>query len=224
MNQDAAAAGSGEERILHAAIELFGQRGVAATSLKAIAAHAGVSQALIIHHYGSKDALRTACDVHVAELLRETKTEQVAQGAGLNPVLALAAIEEYQPAMRYLARTLTDGSPHANSLIDDMVADAQVYTADAVDQGLVRPSTDPAARVAVLTLMGMGTLVLHEHLRRLIGEDLIGSDGPPLRYINAVMELFTDGFFTEGAYTELRQYASQNAPAPPPAAPNEDRP
>src|SRR5699024_8836657 len=176
----------GAERILHAALDLFGQQGVSATSLKAIAASAGVSQALIIHHYGSKDSLRTACDVHVAELLRETKIEQIAQGSQLNPVLALAAVEEYQPAMRYLARTLTDGSPHANALIDDMVADAELYTADAVEQGHVKPSADSAARIAVLTLMGMGTLVLHEHLQRLIGEDLIAGDGPPLRYINTV--------------------------------------
>src|SRR5690625_752779 len=84
----------GAERILHAALDLFGQQGVSATSLKAIAASAGVSQALIIHHYGSKDSLRTACDVHVAELLRETKIEQIAQGSQLNPVLALAAVEE----------------------------------------------------------------------------------------------------------------------------------
>ena len=53
-------------RIRDAAIEQFGQHGFG-VGLRAIAKAAGVSAALVIHHFGSKDGLRKACDDYVAE-------------------------------------------------------------------------------------------------------------------------------------------------------------
>ena len=47
-------------RIRDAAIRRFARDGVAATSLKAIAADAGVSPPLVVHHFGSKAGLREA--------------------------------------------------------------------------------------------------------------------------------------------------------------------
>ncbi|NLG21793.1 MAG: helix-turn-helix transcriptional regulator, partial [Actinomycetales bacterium] len=57
---------TGSQRILEAAINLFGRNGVKGTSMRAIAEEAGVSQALVVHHFGSKDGLQRACDHHVA--------------------------------------------------------------------------------------------------------------------------------------------------------------
>lgn len=190
----------GAARILAAAVEIFGERGVAGTSLKAIAARAGVSPALILHHYGSKDGLRAACDEWVAATLRTTKSDAVARGASLDPIAVAASYEEYRPVIRYLARTLTDGSPHVNDLLDELVADAEAYTAEAEAAGLMRPSADPRARVALLMIWSMGGLVLHEHLERLLGVDLLGGEGYPTRYVRAVMEIYSHGVFTEGTY------------------------
>ena len=116
------AVGGGAERILQAAIALFGENGVNGTSLKAIAARAGGSPALILHHYGSKEGLRTACDQWVATSLRTIKTEAIAEGRNLDPLAVASSFEEHRPMMRYLARTLTDGSPHVNELVDELVA------------------------------------------------------------------------------------------------------
>ena len=55
---------SAADRILDAALDLFGAQGFSGTSIKAVAQQAGVSPALVIHHFGSKDALRAACDDH----------------------------------------------------------------------------------------------------------------------------------------------------------------
>ena len=44
-------------RIRDAAIECFARQGFA-VSVRAIAAHAGVSPGLVIHHFGSKAGLR----------------------------------------------------------------------------------------------------------------------------------------------------------------------
>lgn len=196
-------AGGGAGRILEAAVELFGQNGVNATSLKSIAARAKVSPALILHHFGSKDALRTACDECVATVLRTTKTSSVRQ-PNLDLFAVASMYEEYRPMIRYLARTLNDGSPYVNDLIDEMVADAEAYSAEAERSGLMKPSADPKARIALLMIWSMGGVVLHEHLERLLGVDLLGSQGYPTRYVRAVMELYSQGVFTENAFAELR--------------------
>lgn len=191
---------TGAERILAAAIAEFGDRGVRGASLKAIAARAGVSPALILHHYGSKDGLRTACDQWVAASMRVLKTDAVAEGTSLDPMAAASLYEKHFPMMRYLVRTLTDGSPHVNDLLDEMVAGAEAYSAQAEEAGLMRRSADPRARAALLTVWSLGGLVLHDHLERLIGVDLLGGKGYPARYVRAVMEIYGHGVFTEGAY------------------------
>ncbi|MFD0204347.1 MULTISPECIES: TetR/AcrR family transcriptional regulator [Saccharothrix] len=52
-------------RIRDAALARFGADGVAGASMRAIAADAGVSPALVVHHFGSKEGLRQACDEYV---------------------------------------------------------------------------------------------------------------------------------------------------------------
>ena len=56
---DSPAPGSGSSRaaILHAARRLFGERGYAATTIREVAAEAGVSPALVMKCCGSKERL-----------------------------------------------------------------------------------------------------------------------------------------------------------------------
>jgi AcrR family transcriptional regulator len=115
-------------RIRDAAIACFADAGVAATPVRTIAAAADVSPALVIHHFGSKDALRVACDQHVAALVRQGKQEAMHAGPDLDPVGALRRQRAGPPVLAYLARTLVDGSPHVADLLDELVADAVEYT------------------------------------------------------------------------------------------------
>ena len=48
-------------RIIDAAIDQFGRHGFD-TGLGAVAEAANVSQVLVLHHFGSKEGLRKACD------------------------------------------------------------------------------------------------------------------------------------------------------------------
>ena len=63
-------------RIRDSAIEQWGQHGFN-VGLRAIAEAAGVSAALVIHHFGSKDGLRKACDDYIAEEVRTAKSESL---------------------------------------------------------------------------------------------------------------------------------------------------
>jgi AcrR family transcriptional regulator len=62
--------------LLEAARELFTERGFDATTVRDIAARAGVNQALLFRYYGSKDALfNAAMDAPGFQLLTETPPE-----------------------------------------------------------------------------------------------------------------------------------------------------
>ena len=52
--------------IREVAMRLFADRGAAAVTVREIAAAAGVSPGLVMHHYGSKDGLRDAVDRRAA--------------------------------------------------------------------------------------------------------------------------------------------------------------
>ena len=70
-------------RIRDAAIEQFGEHGFG-IGVRAIAKAAGVSAALVIHHFGSKDGLRKACDDYIAETIRTGKSEAM-QSPAIRP-------------------------------------------------------------------------------------------------------------------------------------------
>ncbi len=196
---------SGRRRILDAAIVEFAERGVAATSLKVIAQRADVSQALIVHHFGSKEALRRACDGHVAAAIREHKRKALGQGSGFDPIAALRDVEEQRPLLQYLARTLGDGQPEVAALVDEMIDDAVGYMAEGERSGLVKPSENPRARAAILVLWSLGLLMMHEHVDRHLGVDLLTATTPEMTaYILPAIELLSSGVLTEDMYVQVK--------------------
>ena len=170
-----------------------------------------MSPALVIHHFGSMEQLRTECDHVVAAEIRHLKTAAVAEGAGLD---ILGALRESQagPLAAYLAAVLTEDSPAVAQLVDEMVADAQAYTEQMVAAGMVRPSDDPRGRAAVLTVWALGALVLHQHLRRLLGVDPtdpdFGRTPASAAYIGPVWEIYGSGLMTEDFAARARDAVS----------------
>src|SRR5674476_1121889 len=57
---------STKARIRDAAIDCVAEHGVAATPARRVAAAAGVSTGLVIHHFGPMEGLRSECDEYVA--------------------------------------------------------------------------------------------------------------------------------------------------------------
>lgn len=197
---------SGAQRILEAAINLFGRTGVKGTSLKVVAAEAGVSPALVIHHFGSKDGLQRACDRHVAAVVRANKQSTLTHGPQLDPFHTLRQLEQSQPLLRYLARSLTEGGEHTAALVDEFVADAEDYMRAGEEAGYLKPSTTPRERTITLVIWSLGALAMHEHVRRLLGVDFLDGDAPPESlgpYLRPMLELFTQGLMQEGAFDQM---------------------
>jgi AcrR family transcriptional regulator len=147
-------------RIRDAAIEQFGERGFD-VGLRAIADAAGVSAALVIHHFGSKEGLRKACDDYIAEEIRSGKSEAMQTTDPATWFAQLAEIESYAPLMAYLVRSMQTGGELAKALWQKMIDDAEAYLDDGVRTGLLKPSRDPRARAKYLSMTGGGGFLLY---------------------------------------------------------------
>jgi AcrR family transcriptional regulator len=147
-------------RIRDAAIEQFGERGFD-VGLRAIADAAGVSAALVIHHFGSKEGLRKACDDYIAEEIRSGKSEAMQTTDPATWFAQLAEIESYAPLMAYLVRSMQNGGDLAKALWQKMTDDAEAYLDDGVRTGLLKPSRDPRARAKYLSMTGGGGFLLY---------------------------------------------------------------
>ncbi|MEB3068786.1 TetR/AcrR family transcriptional regulator [[Mycobacterium] vasticus] len=147
-------------RIRDAAIEQFGKHGLG-VGLRAIAEAAGVSAALVIHHFGSKDGLRKACDDYVAETIKIGKTEAMRSADPATWFAQLAEIETYAPLMTYLVRSMQDGGDLARTMWRQMIANAEEYLDEGVRAGTLRPSRNPQARARYLAMTGGGAFLLY---------------------------------------------------------------
>lgn len=193
----------GAERIRDAAIDLYGRHGFSAVTLKDIAAAAGVSAPLVIHHFGSTAGLREACDKHVAAAVRRSKEESVGLGhLPRNYVMELMHSQKY--LLLYIFRAFAAGGEETDRLFDQMVDDSLAYTAAGEELGLVHPSPDPRRRAVVMLAQSFGALLLHRQIKRHLGVDPV--NGPPedlAPYMEALVELYTQPLLNAEVYRNL---------------------
>ena len=161
-------------RIRDAALAEFATRGVAGATIRGIAERAGVSPALVQHHFGTKDGLRAACDAHVLEYLTGEAEEGIERGRIGDPAFIASIHRSAPPLLRYLARAMVDGSPAAATVFDDVVALTERYLVDRSGE------SDAHTRAVVFAAMRLGLTVLHEHVSRGLGTEAFGSEGAAL--------------------------------------------
>src|ERR1700736_2463003 len=147
-------------RIRDAAIEQWGQHGLS-VGLRAIAEPAGVSAALVIHHFGSKEGLRKACDDYIAEEVRSAKSESLRSADPATWFAQMAEIESYAPMMRYLVRSMQSGTELAKTFWRRVLENAEEYLEEGVRAGTLKPSRDPKARAKYLAMSGGGGFLLY---------------------------------------------------------------
>lgn len=209
-------------RVRDAAIDLIAAGGVEALTARAVAERAGVSPGSVINNFGSMQGLRHACDEHVVALIRQRKADAMAAGMSFDLVGSLREADMGRLSA-YLAAVMAEDSPAVAALVDEMVADAVAYSATGVQSGMLRPTDDPRGRAVILTLSGLGTLVMHRHLSRLLGVDLIaGGAGPEslAAYIRPLYEFYAGGLFTEEFSARATAALGDLAPGQPGAAPD----
>jgi AcrR family transcriptional regulator len=178
-------------RIRDAALRLFAERGVEGATIRDIAREAGVSGGLVRHHFGSKDDLRAACDRYVLDRMMEIKEQAVLEGRIGNPSFVLAAQPAMLPLVKYLARSILDGSAAAEAMFDQMVDLAEEWLSGH-HEGQIR---DPRAYSALLIAMELGCLVTGTQLSRALGADIFTPEGN-LRLMRARVDFYSQPLLT----------------------------
>ncbi|HUE35497.1 MAG TPA: TetR family transcriptional regulator [Mycobacterium sp.] len=183
-------------RIRDAAIERFGQQGFD-VGLRTIAEAAGVSAALVIHHFGSKDGLRRACDDYIAEEIRSGKSEAMRSTDPATWFAQMAEIESYAPLMAYLVRSMQTGGELAKTLWQKMIDDAEAYLDDGVRTGLLKPSRDPRARAKYLSITGGGGFLLYLQMHETPTDLRAVLRDYAREMVLPALEIYTDGLMVD---------------------------
>ncbi|ORB26597.1 TetR/AcrR family transcriptional regulator [Mycolicibacterium parafortuitum] len=194
-------------RIRDAAIDLFGRDGFS-VSVRAIAAAADVSPGLVIHHFGSKEGLRKACDTFIAETVLASKQESIRSSDPATWFAAMAEIEDYAPMMAYLVRSMQNGGELSKMLWRTMIENTELYIEEGVRAGTIKPSVDPEARARFLALAGGGGFLLYLQLHESTDLKVVLHDYAEQMILPA-LELYTQGLMADS--TMYDAFAAQRA-------------
>ena len=167
--------------IRNAALRLFAERGPDAVTVREIATQAGVSPALVLHHFGSKDGLRAEVDAFAAHafdaILEAMPTEELAElltGGSPKGSLAEAFARGFPPGSplpAYLRRLLLTNDPAGAALFGRWYAATRRLLDMLVEMGVARPSEDPDVRAAFFLVNDLALIVLRNQIAVAIGAD-----------------------------------------------------
>jgi AcrR family transcriptional regulator len=165
------------------ALRLFAEHGPDAVSVRQIAAAAGISPGLVIHHFGSKDGLREAVDAHVLAMFG-AMLEELTTGDLYDPSAAgslAEAVVRYlppdSPVPGYLRRLLLDGGDPGRELFRRLYAGSRTALDVMSEAGLADRGADPAVRAAILMSNDLAVLLLREPLAEVLGADPLSAAG-----------------------------------------------
>lgn len=187
---------SAADRIRLVAMGMFADVGFEGASIRRIATAAGVSPALVMHHYGSKETLRAACDEYARSATRESLGRIVSLMSGGQPAPAAVFDEPAPTLLAYVARAVVDGTPAGDRLMDDVVSAVLAVQDQSVADGVLADTDDRVMRAVLLTLYDLAPVILARHVERLTGSDPHSPDGVA-RITRAAMSLYAAPLFVE---------------------------
>lgn len=214
-----------EARIRHAAVELFGQRGIRATTIRDVADSAGVSAALVIHHFGTKDGLRAACDEWVLSRIVAEKSSAIDGNLRDGMASAFAHLSNFTGLASYIGASLTEGGPGADRLFDRICDVSDEMLTDGTLA--VRPMADREATIAMVVAYSTGAAILGRQIARRLGGTELYDPQVYARYGMAALELFTHGLLADDSILRAMKESIASAliaDPDPPAQPSETAP
>jgi TetR/AcrR family transcriptional regulator, regulator of cefoperazone and chloramphenicol sensitivity len=181
------------------ALRLFAEQGPDLVTVRQIAAAAGVSPGLVIHHFGSKERLREAVDAHVVgifdAMLDEMGSGDWREGLGTSfPEGVMRRLPSGSPVPTYLRRLLLAGSPAAAQLFRRLYAVSRAWVDRATELGILSQSGDMTVRTAFLLINDLAVLLLREHLADVLGVDPLSPEGL-VRWAEEIVAVYRDGIF-----------------------------
>jgi AcrR family transcriptional regulator len=196
--------------IRNAALRLFGERGHDAVTVREIAVAAGVSAALVVHHFGSKEGLRAAVDGYAAQAFdglfsmdERDLAAALTGGGGVSVAEMFArAFPHGSPLPAYLRRLLLVNDPAGAALFGRWHALTRRLLDSMTEIGVARPAEDPAVRAAFLLANDLAVILLRNHIAAAIGVDPLTPEGIT-RWAAEVATVYTKGAFTAAPGEEV---------------------
>jgi AcrR family transcriptional regulator len=190
--------------IRNAALRLFAERGPDAVTLREIATQAGVSPALVVHHFGSKDGLRAEVDTFAArafdaifESLPADELAELLVGGATRGSLAEAFARGFPPGSplpAYLRRLLLTNDPAGAALFGRWYAATRRLLDMMVEMGVARPSEDPDVRAAFFLVNDLALILLRNQIAVAIGADPLTPEGMD-RWAREASIVYAEGAF-----------------------------
>lgn len=192
---------SAREPIIRAAFRVFGEGGIEATSLREVARAAGVSPALIVHHFGGKEGLVAAVD---EAALREfgaawRGADDAEPGEGRDLLRERATqtarvMAEMPEVCRHLGRALVEGTVGSAALFRTMVDAGREEIDSLAEAGALRPDADREWATLQHFFLIWAPLSFMPLLRDALGEDLLAPDQLD-RWVDANVALLEGGLY-----------------------------
>ncbi|MFE3228605.1 TetR/AcrR family transcriptional regulator [Nocardia sp. NPDC059228] len=176
-------------RIRNAAMDLYAEFGEERTSMRAIAAAAGVTVGLLVHHFKTKDGIRDAVEQLVVDYFAQAIERVPASGTPRDSASARdAAVEEMlksNPAVvNYLRRALLDPTGQNGQLLERLTDLTRTELTKARDAGLVSPHRRDSTQIIDIMVRQLGQLFLQPMIDtmwdQVSGPDESGAEKPVL--------------------------------------------
>jgi AcrR family transcriptional regulator len=186
------------ERIRDAALKSFATQGSSGTSLRAVAAAAGVSLGLVQHHFATKAGLIKAVDDHVLAMVithitkpvPDTTSDSVAEIGDR----VTGMILELPDIVDYVGRALVDGRPVGYMIFDALLNSGTARWNQRGERGETRPDLDLTWAAVNSLVLALGTFILRGHIERNLPEPLT-NPAQLQRWHASVTMLLREGLF-----------------------------
>jgi TetR/AcrR family transcriptional regulator, regulator of cefoperazone and chloramphenicol sensitivity len=190
---------SSKDLIVSTAFRVFGKSGIESTSLREVARAAGVSPALVVHHFESKQGLIAALDEAVVREFAEAyaaadaiegKSELVRR-RGEQTVRVMG---ERPDVCAYVGRAMVEGTAGSFGLFRNMIRGGQAEIDSLAESRVLRPGVDRLWATLQHFFLIWAPLSFMPMLKDALGGDLLDEEQLG-RWLDANVDLLEGGLY-----------------------------
>ena len=189
------------ERIRQAALKSFATKGASGTSLRSVAADAGVSLGLVQHHFETKAGLIKAVDDYVMGVVIAVVAQPVSVPHAKDSIADMGSrvttlLLEHPEVVDYFGRALIDGSQLGITIWDTLSAFGTARWTARKESGEARDDIDVTWAALNSLVLALGTLIVRGHIERQI-PGAFSSPEQLDRWQKSVNTLLREGLFPQ---------------------------